>query len=294
MPSEQFDARRKGLVLTTAGGLALSFDIPLVRLADGGIWPVLALRNLSTFVLALLLLLLLRRIGGGRAPFRLTRRSLAASTLYGLSTMAFIAAIYHTTTANLVFIVAFNPMFAALLSWVFLKERPSPATLATMAVMVFGVLLIVGDGMASGHLFGDLLALACGFLIAAALTIGRASREPMGFAPLMGTLLPGLIGLVMASQTGFAVSGPQWALLDGAVMMPLAFWCLATGPRYLPAAEVGMFYLLETILAPIWMWLVFAEAPSRMALLGGTIMLIALLGNSLLQVRLARRLQPGT
>jgi len=162
-----------------------------------------------------------------------------------------------------------------------------------MAIMVCGVALIVGDGMAAGHLFGDLLALACGFLIAAALTIGRASKEPMGFAPLMGTLLPGMTGLVMASQTGFAISDPQWVLLDGAVMMPLAFWCLATGPRYLPAAEVGMFYLLETILAPIWMWLIFTEAPSRMTLVGGTIMLLGLIGNSVLQVWLSRRVQPG-
>lgn len=292
MPSEQFDARSKGLVLTTAGGLALSFDIPLVRLADGDIWPVLALRNLSTFALAFAILLILRRVGDGRVPFRLSIRSLAASALYGLSTMAFIAAVYHTTTANLVFIVAFNPMFGALLSWFFLKERPSSATLATMAIMVCGVALIVGDGMAAGHLFGDLLALACGFLIAAALTIGRASKEPMGFAPLMGTLLPGMAGLVMASQTGFAIGDPQWVLLDGAVMMPLAFWCLATGPRYLPAAEVGMFYLLETILAPIWMWLIFTEAPSGMTLVGGTIMLLGLIGNSLLQVWLSRRVQP--
>jgi len=237
MHPDKLDERRKGLLLTTAGGLLLSFDIPLVRLTEGSIWSVLALRNISTFIIALALLGLIRLFAAKRQSFVLSRAALLASLLYGLSTMAFIAAIYHTTTANLVFIIAFNPMFGAILSWVFLKERPSPSTLATMVIMIMGVLLIVGDGMASGNFLGDLLALACGLLIAAALTVGRASKQPMGFAPLLGTLVPGTIGLAMSLQTGFELGYPQWMLLDGAIMMPLAFWCLATGPRYLPAVR---------------------------------------------------------
>lgn len=294
MHPDKLDERRKGLLLTTAGGLLLSFDIPLVRLTEGSIWSVLALRNISTFIIALALLGLIRLFAAKRQSFVLSRAALLASLLYGLSTMAFIAAIYHTTTANLVFIIAFNPMFGAILSWVFLKERPSPSTLATMVIMIMGVLLIVGDGMASGNFLGDLLALACGLLIAAALTVGRASKQPMGFAPLLGTLVPGTIGLAMSLQTGFELGYPQWMLLDGAIMMPLAFWCLATGPRYLPAAEVGLFYLLETILAPIWIWLIFAEAPSRTTLIGGSAMILALFGNSLGQIWLGRRLRAGT
>ena len=63
--------------------------------------------------------------------------------LYGLGSITFITAVYNTSTANLVFILAFTTMFAALLSWIFLKERPRPATLVTMAVMIVGVLIIV-------------------------------------------------------------------------------------------------------------------------------------------------------
>jgi drug/metabolite transporter (DMT)-like permease len=68
-------------------------------------------------------------------------------------------------------------------------------------------------------------------------------------------------------------------------MIPLAFFCLATGPRYLSAPEVGMFYLLETILAPIWVWLVFAETPTTQTLMGGAILIFALIGHSLWQMR---------
>lgn len=77
------------------------------------------------------------------------------------------------------------------------------------------------------------------------------------------------------------MQAPGWALFDGLVMMPLAFWLLATAPRFLPAAEVGMFYLLETVLAPVWMWMIFREVPSTATLLGGTLIIGALLVHSL-------------
>ena len=74
-------------------------------------------------------------------------------------------------------------------------------------------------------------------------------------------------------------------------MMPLAFWCLATGPKYLSGPEVGMFYLLETILAPIWVWLIFSEIPSARTLFGGSILVLALIGYSARQMRRVERMR---
>lgn len=79
----------------------------------------------------------------------------------------------------------------------------------------------------------------------------------MGFVPLLAALLPAALGLAQALPSGLAIAHPGWILFNGAIVMPVAFWCLATGPRYLSAPEVGMFYLLETVLAPIWVWLIF-------------------------------------
>lgn len=75
----------------------------------------------------------------------------------------------------------------------------------------------------------------------------------------------------MLPSSGFTIAEPGYIFFNGLVMIPLAFFCLATGPRYLSAPEVGMFYLLETILAPIWVWLVFAETPTTQTLMGGAI-----------------------
>lgn len=277
---------RKGLLLTTIGGLALSIDIPLMRLADGEFWSILAARSMATTLVALLIAVAIR-IAKGRWPLLVPGwPGLVTGVLYGLTTVTFLLAVFNTSTANVVFIVAFNPMFAALLSWIFLKERPAAATLIAMTMMIFGVGLIVQDGLSGGHLFGDIMALLTSFIIAAAITVSRASRREMGFVSLLSTMLPAAVGLSsIIPAGGFSIEHPLWIVLDGAVMMPLAFWCLATGPRYLSAPEVGMFYLLETVLAPIWVWLIFSEAPAKMTLIGGGILVAAIAAHSVWMVR---------
>lgn len=283
---------RRGLMITGLGGLALSIDVPLLRLGQGEIWSVLAVRSTTTFVVGLLLWLLIRRFTKARPPLLPGKPGVLAGLFYGLSSMTFLGAVFHTSTANVVFIVAFTPMFAALLSWIFLSERPSAATLITMTAMIFGVSLIVSGGMAGGHLLGDLLAAVSALLLAGAITTGRAFRLEMGFVPLIATALPAAVGFAMALPTGISIANPGWILLDGALMLPLAFWCLATGPRYLSGPEVGMFYLLETILAPIWVWMIFAEVPTARSLAGGTILVGALVGYSTWQIRVRRQRLP--
>lgn len=279
----------KGLLLTTIGGLALSMDIPLIRLSDGEVWSILGLRNIITLAVTVVLLLLLR--GAGR-PWRLLLpgwTGLWVGLFYGIGTITFVLAVYYTSAANVVFILAFNPMFTALLSWLVVGERPSVATIITMLAMIVGVGLIVGDGIDGGHWVGDLLSAISALTTACALTIGRRSKRDMGFMPMLATIIPAALGLSYALPAGLVIHDPLWIILDGGLMMPLAFWCLASGTRYLSGPEVAMFYLLETILAPVWIWMIFAEAPSRMTLIGGLVMMLALGSHSLWQARVKGR-----
>jgi drug/metabolite transporter (DMT)-like permease len=276
---------RKGLLLTAIGGLALSMDIPLVRLAHGEMWSLLGLRSIMTVAVTLLILLGLR-ISKGTWPVLVPGwPGVAAGLLYGLSTLTFLLSVFNTATANVVFIVAFNPMFGALLSWIFLKERPAISTLVAMAAMICGVGLIVQQGLSSGHLFGDAMALLSALILASAITIGRASRRDMGFVPLLAAALPAALGFAQVLPEGLSIEHPGWIIFNGAIIMPVAFWCLATGPRYLSAPEVGMFYLLETVLAPLWVWFIFAEAPATMTLVGGGVLVAAIAAHSLWMAR---------
>ncbi|MDQ0319834.1 drug/metabolite transporter (DMT)-like permease [Pararhizobium capsulatum DSM 1112] len=276
---------RRGLAITGLGGLALSFDIPLLRSGDGEVWSVLALRSVCTFIVALIAWAVLNRLMGRKIALIPGKAGLVVGLLYGVNSFTFLLSVFNTSTANVVFILAFTSMFAALMSWIFLKERPSNATLITMAIMVVGVGLIVHDGLESGNFFGDAMAASSAFLLAGAITISRASGKDMGLVPLATAIVPAIAGLALLPVTGFAVAHPQWIMFDGLFMIPLAFFCLATGPRYLTAPEVGMFYLLETILAPIWIWMIFMEVPTTQTLLGGAILIFALIGHSLWQMR---------
>lgn len=283
------NSHSKGLLLTAIGGMALTVDIPLIRLANGEAWSILLLRTGMTFLSALIIWSVWRSITP-KAPKLIPGWSgLAVAALYGIGSITFITGVYHTSTANLVFILAFNTMFAALLSWVFLKERPQPVTLVTMAVMVVGVLIIVGGSLGSGHLFGDFMALCSAFCIACAITISRASGKDMGFTALIGVILPCLVALFMVSKGGFQVEAPWWILFNGAIIMPISFFCLANGPKYISGPEVAMFYLLETVLAPVWVWMVFSEIPSRNSLIGGVILIVALVFHSMWQLHQGRK-----
>jgi drug/metabolite transporter (DMT)-like permease len=284
----QLSHHAKGLLLTAIGGLALTLDIPLVRLADGDPWPILMLRTATTFIVALLIWGIWRAITP-KAPALIPGWSgVLVATLYGFGSIFFIMGIFHTSTANLVFIVAFTTMFSALLSWVFLRERPRTPTLLAMVVMIAGILIIVADGLGSGQTFGDFMALCSALVIASAITVSRRSGRDMGFTALVGVIIPCTIAAIGVASTGYRVDAPWWIILNGAVVMPISFFCLATGPKYLSGAEVAMFYLLETVLAPVWVWLIFSEVPTRNAMIGGTILIVALVLHSLWQLAQGR------
>jgi drug/metabolite transporter (DMT)-like permease len=276
---------RKGLLITAIGGLALSFDIPLIRSADGEFWSMLVLRNLSVFLMALVLWAFLNVVLRRKTVLVPGRKGLLIALFYAVNSLTFMLAVFNTTTANVVFILAFTSMFAAILSWIFLRERPSNATLATMAAMVIGVILIVNEGLASGNFFGDAMAVCSALMLASALTLSRSTGADMGFVPLVASVISGGAGLFLLPDGGLTVAEPIYILFNGIVLLPLAFWCLATGPRYLSAPEVGMFYLVETVLAPIWVWIVFTETPTTQTLIGGSILILALLAHSLWQMR---------
>ncbi len=288
------DQHARGLLITAIGGMTLTVDIPLIRLAEGEPWSILMMRTGMTFLAALVIWTIWRLITPKAPQLIPGRAGLAVAALYGLGSITFITAVFNTSTANLVFILAFNPVFSALLSWLFLGERPRPATFASMAAMIVGVGIIVGDSMGSGNLFGDFMAMGSAFSIAGAITISRASGKDMGFTSLVGVVLPCLFAAVMVGKTGYQITAPWWIVFNGAVIMPISFFCLAAGPRYISGPEVSMFYLLETVLAPVWVWMIFAEVPSRNSLIGGIIIIVALVAHSLWQLHEGRKRRAAT
>jgi len=280
----------RGLAITSTGGLLLTFDIPLIRLGGGDIWSAQLVRCGACLAAGLVLWGVVRLFTGRQTSLLPGAHGVLVTSVYGLAGVFFIAAVFLTDAANLVVILATNSMFAAVFGRFINGERIAWQTMVTIAVTFIAVLFIVSDGVHSGNFIGDVCAAAASVLLALAITLIRRDKRDFGFAPIVGCAIPVLVSIAMlgATPTTFSLDAPGWALLNGAIVWPAALWCLATGPRYLPGPEVALFYLLETVMTPVWIWMIFSEVPSTAVLIGGTMIVVALAIHSVWRLKSGR------
>lgn len=211
--------------------------------------------------------------------------------LYVSGNFTFITAVFHTTIAHVVFILALTPLFAALMSFLWFNERLARTTWLALATSLLGVAIIVWSGLSHGSMLGDLMAAASAITMSLAFTITRRTNKDMSMSPVLvgamtatgALLVSGAITTtgVSVSHLGLASHQWGWMLLNGLIIMPLSYSLLALGPRYITAAEVALFLLLETALAPIWVWLAVGEKVPVSTLFGGAVILSSLLAHSL-------------
>ena len=274
-----------GISLALIGGLMISVDIPMIRLAQTDPWLVMLGRGLGlSFVLGIILIFARNLTDTPPNPFR-DRDWVEVGILYGINIILFSAAVFTTTTANLVFILAFNPMIAALLAWWLIGERPGMVTWVAIFLTFTGVGIIVSDGLVAGTLVGDLLSLATAIGLAYALVRARKSGKDMSLSPTLGGLVTSVFALPMALMYSSFPVEPAWFLANILILVPIAGFTLSLAPRFIPAPQVAMFFVLETVLAPIWIWLIFSEVPGERTLTGGLIVLVAIAGHSYWQIR---------
>lgn len=213
-------------------------------------------------------------------------KGVLAGVLLGSAFVMFIVAITRTTVANAVVLQSAAPLVSAVLGRVFLKETLSPRTVFAILVAVAGVALMFADALGGGDLVGNLLALAVAVAFGANIVVVRASRSvDLVPATVLAALFAMAVALPLASP--WAPSARDMALLAamGALSLGLGQFLFMRGAPKLTAAAVGLLCLLEVILAPIWVWLAHDEEPHAMALVGGAIVLAALVVHSALGVR---------
>ena len=277
----------KGLLITMFGVLFVVPDSLFVRLIDAegltiSFWRVL----LSGGAIALGVLVL-----QGLAPFRAVLQTGWLGIIYligvGGSGVLFVLAVSLTSVANVVFILASLPVFAAIYSRIFLAEALSPRMWLTMAAVFPGLAVIAyGSGETEGaSLAGDLLALATSALFAAALTAARAVKH-ISMVPALGVgyVLGAVAIMPWAAPLSMPVSEVPFVLVHAALIV-VSSVLLALGPRYITSAEVGLLVLLESVLAPILVWFVIAEYPGGYALLGGAVVIGALAVSNVVVLR---------
>jgi drug/metabolite transporter (DMT)-like permease len=188
----------------------------------------------------------------------------------------FIAALNHTSVARVLFILALAPVLAAVLARVFLGEAITRRTVAAMALALAGVALMLG-APGEGDLIGDGLSFLAAFGFASMIVITR-SRQDVSMAPAtcLSQAILVVIFIPLATPAQIAGDDVMWLALLGIGQIGLGFALLTVGARLIPAAQVALITLLEVVLGPIWVWLALDEQPSTATLVGGAIVIVAI------------------
>lgn len=233
----------------------------------------------STFMAATLLLWLVWRHGRDTArEFRLIGRpGVLLALSFALTFTCFILALSLTTVANTVVIMAATPLFAGIAGWLWLGERMSRGMIAAMLFAGTGIAVMVGDSVGSGNALGDLLALGVALTQGGNVVILRHGRDVNLIPALcLAGVLAALAALPLASPLAVTTADLGVLATLGAVQLGLGLVLFSLGVRHLPVAIAGLLALLETVLAPVWVWLGVGERPSDLAIVGGAMVVGAL------------------
>lgn len=279
----------KGLLLTFTAVLILSPDALLVRLITCDLWTLLFWRCLLTGLVMALFLAVRYRRKFWHSFIATGRTGLLSALVLCCGSLLFVSSLKQTAAANTLIILAATPVFSSLLSALFLREKIALRTWLAIFVCFAGILLLFSGSLKNGLLIGDLLALGATLMWATNLVILRRGRAVnMIPANVLGNLLVIPIALLLGAEPLVVASADAgYLLLLGGLVLPVSFAMITLGPRYLPAPEVSLILLTETILGPIWVWLALGEVPPSTTLLAGLLIVGTLLLHTLLSLRMA-------
>ena len=286
--------RGRGLVLLS--GVFLSIGGPLIRLLDAANeWQFLTYRACA-LVVVLLIVLALRYPGRVLATMRAAGwNGVIAGCCLACAFVGFVFSITHTTVANTLFLLSAAPFAAALLGWLVLGETVGRATWLAMLGACAGVAVMIGEGIAESDLFGDLSALGAALGFAGFSVALRRGREvdmvpAVLFAGIISGITSALVTVAMGTGLDVGLRDVGLSFTYGGVGIAGGLLLFTLGSRYVPAAELTLLSLTEVILGPIWVWLAFAEEPSRLTLLGGAILLASIAAQTIHGVRRSKPL----
>ena len=284
------DAARRGGLLVACAAVCWSSGGLIARLVTTGPWTTSLWRGLF----ASLFLTLVLRIANRRNIVAQWRDGggpvLIAAVCMATASTCFIFALSRTSVANTLILMSTGPFVAGLLGWTLLGERVAPRTWLTMGVGLAGAVVMVSNSYDGGAIVGDLLAVVmAGSFATATVVVRRHPQIQMAPAAALATALTALVALPLSDPLATAPRDLVLLAFFGVGQFGAGFLLFMAGARLIPAAESSLIGMLETVLGPLWVWLVLDERPGTATLTGGALILAALLANTLVDLVTPRR-----
>ena len=261
--------RLKGIGLLVATAILWSTSGIGIKWID---WNPMAIAGIRSGIAAVVIWAVFRQ-----SPLKYNRALFLGGAGYAATMLSFVVANKLTTAANVILLQYTCPVYVAILSALFLKERPDWQDWLTMAMVGGGMLLFFQDQMAPGGLAGNLLAIASGVFMAIMIVCLRFQKDgsPAG-SVLLGNVLTFLCGLPFVFDGSPGLAG--WAVLAllGVVQIGFSYVLYATAIKYVTALEASIITIIEPLLNPVWVFLIMGEKPGNWAMIGGGVIILAI------------------
>ena len=278
--------QQKGSLLAFVAVLFITPDSLFIRLSNVDTWGLVFYRGIIPFFTVFLGMILIYKLNFFKILFDSGYHGIIYVITFSITNITFVVSIQNTNVANTLVMIATAPLLSAILGAIFLKEPPDKKTWISIIITFFAILYIFFDSLKMGNFYGDILGFITAIgLAVGAITIRSAKSKNLVPAAVVGKLFVASFALffiesfVLQDKDLFIV--PLMCILCVAI----PFVLVTIAPRFITAAEVNLFFLLETIIGPIWVWLIIKEQPSIETLLGGLVIIITIAIHSFLKLK---------
>ena len=278
--------QQKGSLLAFTAVVFITPDSLFIRLSHIETWGLLFYRGAIPFVTVLLGLLMVYKTNFFKLLFSMGRPGIFYAVTFSITNVTFLISIQNTNVANTLIMIAMAPMLSAVLGAIFLKENPDKKTWIAILITFLAAIYIFYDSIQLGNILGDIF----GFVTALGLAIGAViirSAKEKNLVPsaMIGKLLVAVFALFFVKDFELIHTDIFIVPLMCILCVAIPFVLVTIAPRFITAAEVNLFFLLETIFGPIWVWLVIKEQPSLETIIGGIIIILTLAIHSSLALK---------
>ncbi len=278
--------QQKGSLLAFVAVMFITPDSLFIRLSNLDTWGLVFYRGIIPFFTVFFGMLLIYKLNFFKILFNSGFHGIIYIATFSITNITFVVSIQNTNVANTLVMIATAPMLSAILSAIFLKEPPDQKTFISIIITFISIVYIFFDSIKIGNFYGDILGFVTALgLAVGAITIRSAKTKNLVPAAVVGKLFVASFALFFIESFTLIDKDLFIVPLMCILCVAIPFVLVTIAPRFIPAAEVNLFFLLETIIGPIWVWVIINEQPSVETLQGGAIIITTIAIHSFLKLR---------